>query len=422
MVSNTDILSAAILVVDDLDANIQLLRGMLRIAGYTSVHSTKDPTEVCELHRRNKYSLILLDLQMPGMDGFQVMKALREVEGDGYLPVIVITAQASQKLPALDAGARDFVSKPFEMAELRARVRNVLEVRLLHEEARASRAALEETVRELEATREVVRIRNEAEREKREQELGLARRTQESLLPRLLPQFQNCSIRAYSSPTHHVGGDFYDFLQLSSGEWMGVLADVSGKGIPAALLSSMVLGALGTEFRSGTRPDDVLHRVNRLLCEKSLGSQFVTLFVFLLRPDGRGTFISAGHNPAWLFRAATGKIENLRADAPVLGIFHTAAYAEKDFFLEDGDVLTIYTDGLTDAEDGEAEMLGERRLRDIIRAEAPGGAHAVERAFLSAVTSFTGGAPQTDDITFLVIEKLRSVTADSQVTAGSHRS
>jgi sigma-B regulation protein RsbU (phosphoserine phosphatase) len=202
---------------------------------------------------------------------------------------------------------------------------------------------------------------------------------------------------------------------------MGVLADVSGKGIPAALLSSMVLGALGTEFRSGTRPDDVLHRVNRLLCEKSLGSQFVTLFVFLLRPDGRGTFISAGHNPAWLFRAATGKIENLRADAPVLGIFSTAAYAEKDFFLEEGDVLTIYTDGLTDAEDGDAEMLGERRLRDIIRAEAPGGAHALERAFLSAVTNFTGGAPQTDDITFLVVEKLRSVTADSQVTAGSHR-
>ena len=114
-----------------------------------------------------------------------------------------------------------------------------------------------------------------------------------------------------------MGGDFYDFLQLSSGEWVGVLADVSGKGMSAALLSSMVLGALSMEFRSGTQPQEVLNRVNQLLCEKSLPFQFVTLFLFLLSPHGVGQFISAGHNPAYLFRSATGKIEELvlRADA-----------------------------------------------------------------------------------------------------------
>ena len=135
MVSPADILNARILVVDDQEANVRLLEGMLRIAGYTSVESTTDPYQVCELHRKNRYALILLDLQMPGMDGFQVMEGLKEIEKDGYLPVLVITAQPAHKLRALEAGAKDFVSKPFDLAELRARVHNILEVRLLHLEA-----------------------------------------------------------------------------------------------------------------------------------------------------------------------------------------------------------------------------------------------------------------------------------------------
>src|ERR1700692_198812 len=136
MVSSADILNARILVVDDQEANVRLLEGMLRIAGYASIESTTDPNEVCELHRKNRYALILLDLQMPGTDGFQVMEGLKEIEEDGYLPVLVITAQPDHKLRALQAGAKDFVSKAFDMGELRARVHNILEVRLLHLEAK----------------------------------------------------------------------------------------------------------------------------------------------------------------------------------------------------------------------------------------------------------------------------------------------
>src|SRR5579872_6471235 len=281
MVSAADILSAPILVVDDREANVRLLEGMLRIAGYTSVESTMNPNEVCELHRQHRYSLILLDLQMPGMDGFQVMEGLKEIEEDGYLPVLVITAQPVHKLRALEAGAKDFVSKPFDLAELRARVHNILEVRLLHRETRAYSKALEETVRELERSREVVRLKTLEERKRNEQELAMAQETQKSLLPRVLPQFENYRIHAFNAPTRYVGGDFYDFLQLSSGDWMGVLADVSGKGMPAALLSSMVMGALSMEFHAGTQPQEVLARANRLLCEKSLPEQFMTLFLFL---------------------------------------------------------------------------------------------------------------------------------------------
>jgi CheY-like chemotaxis protein len=130
MVNADDILNASILIVDDQEANVQLLENMLRDIGYRCITSTIDPHAVCALHRDNRYDLILLDLQMPGMDGFQVMEGLKEIEEDGYLPVLVITAQPDHKLRALQAGAKDFVSKP-DLAELR-RVRNILEVRLLH--------------------------------------------------------------------------------------------------------------------------------------------------------------------------------------------------------------------------------------------------------------------------------------------------
>jgi len=399
MVSSAEILHAKILVVDDKEANVRLIEGMLRVAGYTSVQSTTDPNQVCDLHRENHYSLILLDLQMPGLDGFQVMEGLKEIEAGGYLPVLVITAQPDHKLRALEAGAKDFVSKPFDMAELRARVHNILEVRLLH-------LALKETVRELEASREVVRLKTLEERKKMEQELALAQETQESLLPRNLPEFENFRIHAFNKPTRYVGGDFYDFLQMRSGELMGVLADVSGKGMAAALLSSMVLGALGTEFRSGSAPQDVLNRVNQLLCEKSLPYQFVTLFLFLLNPDGAGQFISAGHNTAYLFRKASEKIEWLVPDAYFLGMFDFASYQSRALHLDQGDILVVYSDGLTDAESPQGDVFGEKRLLEIIQQEAPSGSRAVEQTCLKAIENFTEGMAQVDDITFVVVEKL----------------
>jgi len=183
MVSSTDILNAKILVVDDNATNVSLLERMLHSAGYTSVTSTNDPHAVYELYRENRYGLILLDLQMPGMDGFQVMEGLKEIEGDGYLPVLVTTAEPSHKLRALKAGAKDFVSKPFDLAELRARVHNILQVRLLHLESKRCNQMLEETVRELEASREVIRLKTIDEQKKSERELALAQETQESLLP-----------------------------------------------------------------------------------------------------------------------------------------------------------------------------------------------------------------------------------------------
>ena len=135
MISERDILAAKVLVVDDSKANVLLLEQILRRRGYSDVTSTVDPMQVCELHRHNSYDLIILDLQMPLMDGFEVMEGLKAVEAGGYLPVLVITADPAQKVKALQAGARDFLSKPLELAEVTIRVRNMIEVRLLNQES-----------------------------------------------------------------------------------------------------------------------------------------------------------------------------------------------------------------------------------------------------------------------------------------------
>jgi sigma-B regulation protein RsbU (phosphoserine phosphatase) len=184
-----------------------------------------------------------------------------------------------------------------------------------------------------------------------------------------------------------------------------VLADVSGKGMPAALLSSMALGALSMEFRYGTRAEEVLNRINRLLCEKSLPEQYVTLFLFQLDPNGAGQFISAGHNPICLFRAATGAIEQLVSDHFFLGMFDFVSYQSRPLQLSKGDILVVYSDGLTDAQNHQREMFGEERLMEIIRQEAPSGGDGLKQKLLAAIEEFTEGMSQTDDITFVVVEK-----------------
>ena len=148
MISPTELLHGKVLIVDDKEVNILLLERMLRSAGYDAITSTMAPSEVCDLHLKNHYDLILLDIQMPGMDGFQVMESLKEIEPDGYLPVLVITAQPDHNLRAFRAGAKDFISKPFEMSEVLARVHNMLEVRLLNKKLHNYNDELEGQVRE----------------------------------------------------------------------------------------------------------------------------------------------------------------------------------------------------------------------------------------------------------------------------------
>ncbi|HTJ96769.1 MAG TPA: response regulator, partial [Rhodocyclaceae bacterium] len=143
-----DILNAKVLIVDDLESNVKLLEFILETAGYTSVTSTLDSRQVFDLYKEHRYDLILLDLSMPHMNGFEVMEALKPIETGGYLPVLVITAEPSHKLKALKAGAKDFVSKPFDQLEVLTRINNMLEIRLLHKRLRSYNDSLELKVEE----------------------------------------------------------------------------------------------------------------------------------------------------------------------------------------------------------------------------------------------------------------------------------
>jgi PAS domain S-box-containing protein len=146
MISEQEILNASILIVDDQQSNVFLLGEILREAGYACIASTTDPAEVWALHHKNHYDLILLDLQMPVMDGFQVMEALKETATDDYLPILVITAQPDHKLRALASGAKDFIAKPFDLVEVKTRIHNILEVRLLYKKLENYNKVLEQTV------------------------------------------------------------------------------------------------------------------------------------------------------------------------------------------------------------------------------------------------------------------------------------
>jgi PAS domain S-box-containing protein len=148
MITESEILGASILIVDDQESNISLLEQLLSEAGYSCVASSMNPEEVCALHRKNAYDLILLDLQMPVMDGFQVMEGLKTNAADAYLPVLVLTAQPGHKLRALQAGAKDFISKPFDLVEVKTRIHNMLEVRLLYKKLDNYNKVLEQTVLE----------------------------------------------------------------------------------------------------------------------------------------------------------------------------------------------------------------------------------------------------------------------------------
>ncbi len=148
MITNTEIHNARILIVDDQEANVMLLEQLLSQAGYTNVSACMQPEDVCALHRKTPFDLILLDLQMPKMDGFQVMAGLKTNEADSYLPVIVLTAQPGHKLRALEAGAKDFICKPFDLIEVKTRIHNMLEVRLLYKKLESYNKVLEQTVQE----------------------------------------------------------------------------------------------------------------------------------------------------------------------------------------------------------------------------------------------------------------------------------
>ncbi len=250
-------------------------------------------------------------------------------------------------------------------------------------------------------------VRGVEERERMTKELALARETQRSLLPRSTPEVVGYEIRAFSHPTRYVGGDFYDFFGAGDATHF-VLADVSGKGVAASLLSSSLQGALHMQFLADEKPEHALAAVNEYMCGRTEDDRFATLAFATLQPDGEGVYLSAGHIiPSYLYRSRTRSVEEIASHDLLLGMFEEARYSAQRFRLDPGDLFLLLSDGLTEAVAPSGEMFGESRLIDLLRRRAPGGAAAVESAIMDALHAFTGDRDQADDITAVVIGRQR---------------
>ena len=257
-----------------------------------------------------------------------------------------------------------------------------------------------------EATKSLESVRlmhEEAEKKNLEQELGMAREVQIALLPSAIKALDHFEVAAHNIPSRYVGGDFYDLVPLKDNRFVFVLGDVSGKGVAAALLAAMAQGALQVQFASNLPLTDVINSVNKMLAHRSESNRFVTLFCAVLDREGHFTYINAGHNLPILARAS-GETEMLTTKSVLLGAFDFIEYKPLQTRLKPGDVVVIYTDGVTEAVNNDNEMFSDERLEELVKASVHLSAEQIKQRILDEVLSFTRGLPQGDDITLVVLK------------------
>jgi serine phosphatase RsbU (regulator of sigma subunit)/pSer/pThr/pTyr-binding forkhead associated (FHA) protein len=248
-------------------------------------------------------------------------------------------------------------------------------------------------------------LREAREKEKMEFELNTAREIQESLLPEIHGTYETFEACAQNTPSRTISGDYYDLIQLSDGRTAFVIADISGKGVSAAILTSLVQGVLFAEVSRNENLLDSISNVNRFLVSRSNMGKFVSLFIGVLHPGGKLTYINAGHNPPFLVRSSGDCVE-LEARGMVLGIIEQAVLQERTIDLKTGDVLCLYTDGVTEAHAPRGELFGEDRLRTTLITNRGSNAESIMKSVMNTVTSYTGDVPRSDDLTLLIVKYL----------------
>ena len=246
-------------------------------------------------------------------------------------------------------------------------------------------------------------LQEEQSKHQMEEELRLARSIQQSLLPRNLPAEGWLRASGSSLASHEVGGDYYDMTRVSSHCWSAVVADVSGKGVGSALLASLLQGALITATEHPEAMGHRMERLNRFLLDRTGGEKYATVFYCLLHDDGGMFYVNAAHCPPMVVRANGERVELAASGTPV-GLVETAEFGVVEQRLAVGDKIVIYSDGVTEAQNLERAFFGKRRLREVVEAHAHDSCGAIHDAIQEAVAAFTEGAPQSDDITLVVLE------------------
>jgi sigma-B regulation protein RsbU (phosphoserine phosphatase) len=378
-----------LLIVDDKPANLRLLASMLVEQGY-KVRSAINGSLALTATRAAPPDMILLDINMPEMNGYEVCERLKADEDTHDIPIIFISAldEIQDKVKAFTVGGVDYITKPFQLEEVLARVETHLALRRLQKQLQDANSRFE-------------------------QELALAAEIQASFLPSELPKLPGWQLTATLIPARETSGDFYDVIPLSNGRLGLVVADVTDKGTGAALymaLSRTLIRTYAVEFE--TQPELAFNAAHRRILADTETNQFVTVFYGILdAATGTLTYANAGHNPPYLFsKDGSDAIQELDNTGPPLGLrmFKDVTWEQRTAQLAPGDVLVLYSDGITEAQDDQEEFFEEERLLEVGQASFGRSAQEVQDTILAEVDRFVGDAPQVDDITLMVLARQAS--------------
>ena len=377
-----------ILVVDD-EPDVQPLfmqrmRRDIRAGRYELVFAQNGVEALEMLNQDSGIDMVITDINMPKMDGLTLLEQIPSV--DPNIRSIIISAYGDMKniREAMNRGAFDFVTKPLDFEDLQVTIERTLRHLLEWREALSSRDQL-------------VALQNE---------LNIARQMQQSILPAQFPRGPDFQVYASMTPARNVGGDFYDIVHLEDNRIGVAIADVSDKGVPAALymMSSRTLlkgAAIGCES-----PSQVLGEVNSLLQDDSDTGMFVTLFYGIYDPaTNEFTYANGGHNPPLIVHADGSSTVLAMTGGVVLGVVPSIQYEQTTIALSPGDTILLYTDGITDATNEEGEFFGLERLQATFAGNPPRDSRAANDAVFEALQNFVGDAAQADDITCLALSR-----------------
>ena len=381
-----DLSECRVLIVDDVKANVDVLVEALR--GDYKLSVALGGEAALRAVAKSPPDLLLLDIVMPDVDGYEVCRRLRADPATREVPIMFLSSleDVQDKARGFELGANDYLTKPFEILEVKARVRSLVKAKAYAD----------------------------AVRHAQEREISIAREIQLGLLPSDfagLAEGTGLDVHAVIEPARQVGGDLFEVLRFPDGRLVVAVGDVCGKGISAALFMAVTVTLLRTLARLHDSPAEILRRLNEELAAQNPRDMFVTMVCLDVR-GGRVTCANAGHDTALLVGStggSTGGSIGLRHVFPstgtVVGLFPGKTYADETLELAPGETLVLYTDGVSEAADPRDAHFGEERVRACFEDGAGGSAAESVARLLAAVRAFAAGAAQSDDITILALRR-----------------
>lgn len=371
-----------VLIVDDAPSNLQMVNSILKDS--YKVRIATNGAKALELVRATPPpDLILLDVMMPGMDGYEVCTRLKTDAETKDIPVIFLTGQTEtqDETRGFDVGAVDYIHKPFSPAVVKARVQTHLVLRAIREQLAMQLLAIQK-------------------------ELETARQIQLSILPRESPQIEGLDIGARYIPMSSVAGDFYDFIVVDDKHIGILIADVSGHGMPAALIASMLKIAFAAQAECAADPAQVLHGLNRALCGKFQHHYVTAAYIFVDMERRTLSYGGAGHPPLLLWGGPAGEMRKIEENGLFLGKFDFATYTSVEIPLEQGSWAMLYTDGVTETTNPEMVEFGDQRLGEVLRVDGGDTVDEFAERLLAELARWSARGPGEDlddDITMVAL-------------------